>query len=87
VLWALALEGLAEPDRSRLETLSASTPVGEATVAEIRALYVEADVFDKARRLVQEYEKRARAVAESIEPAALRRLLHYLIEIVLKTRS
>lgn len=86
VLWALALEGLAEPSRSRLESLAASMPVTETTAREIRALYEEAKVFDKAERLVREYDKRARAVAESIEPRPLCRLLHYLIDTVLKTR-
>ncbi len=86
VLWALALEGLAENRRAQLETLAASTPVTETTVREIRELYQEAGVFDKAERLVREYDKRARTVAESIEPRPLRRLLHYLIDIVLKTR-
>ena len=86
VLWALALEGLAEADRSRLEVLAASVPVTEAIAHDIRGLYEEAEVFDKAERLVREYDKRARAVAESIEPRPLCRLLNYLIDIVLKTR-
>jgi geranylgeranyl pyrophosphate synthase len=86
VLWALALEGLAEPNRSRLETLAAAAPVTEATVREIRDLYEEAEVFDKAERLVREYDRRARVVAESLEPPPLRRLMHYLIDTVLKMR-
>jgi len=86
LLWALALEGLAEPSVTRLEALVASAPVTDATVHSIRELYDEAEVFDKAECLVREYDKRARAVAESLEPRPLCRLLHYLIDIVLKTR-
>jgi geranylgeranyl pyrophosphate synthase len=86
VLWALALEGLAEPSVARLETLAASAPVTETTVQAIRELYEEARVFDKAGHLVQEYDKRARAVADSLEPRPLSRLLQYLIDIVLKPR-
>jgi geranylgeranyl pyrophosphate synthase len=87
LLWALALEGLSEPSRTRLEMSAASAPVTEATIDEIRALYQEASVFDKAERFVAEYDKRARIVAESLEPRPLCRLLHYLIDVVLKTRS
>ncbi|HEX3999548.1 MAG TPA: polyprenyl synthetase family protein [Pirellulales bacterium] len=86
LLWALALEGLAEPSRLRLQSLATSSPVSEAIVCEIRDLYRLAEVFDKAQRLVQEYDNRARSVAESVGPAALCRLLHYLIDVVLKTR-
>ena len=86
VLWALALEGLAAASRSRLESLAASIPLSDRSVCDIRALYQEAGVFDKAERLVKDYEKRARTVADSVEPTALCRLLNYLIDIVLKTR-
>lgn len=86
VLWALALEGLPEPGRSRLEQLASHSPVDEAALSEIRALYQAADVFDKAARLVKQYENGARVVAESLEPAELRRLLLHLTEIVLKAR-
>ncbi len=86
VLWALALDGLSEPSRARLELLSSGSQIDEETLDEIRSLYKAADVFDKAERLVKQYDKRARAAADSLEPVELRRLLHYLIDIVLKTR-
>jgi geranylgeranyl diphosphate synthase type II len=84
VLWALALEGLSEKSRERLETLAATVPATEETIREVELLYREAGVFDKAADLVGQYESSAQEIAEKLEPAELRRLLEYLIETVLK---
>ncbi len=84
VLWALALEGLSATGRERLEALAATNPPTEAIVRQVRQLYDEAGVFDKAERLVRQYESQARAVAEQIQPPELQRLLEYLADTVLK---
>ena len=83
VLWALALEGLADAERTELEAL-ASNSVGEATLHRVRRLYTSAGVFDKAHRLVDKYQERAEAIADEIEPEELRRLLYYLVDTVLE---
>lgn len=87
VLWALALESLSESDRAELERLVAEVPVTAANLARIRALYEQADVFDKAARLVEKYRERAEAVADAVEPDELRRLLYFLVDTVLDRAS
>ena len=82
VLWALAIESLAEDQRQTLEGLVASEP-NETTLKRVRSLYETSGVFEKASRLVEKYRERAEAVADEIEPDELRRLLYYLIDTVL----
>lgn len=83
VLWALALESLAEVDRQELHSLIGQTPATTAIIARVRELYEKAGVFEKAHRLVDKYQERAEAVADKIEPEELRRLLYYLVDTVL----
>src|SRR5262245_39623506 len=83
VLWALALEGLEHEDRRQLERLVAEGEATPAVFAEIRRLFHRAGAFDGALALVEEHRHAAQAVAERLEPEALRRLAHYLIETVL----
>lgn len=87
VLWALALEGLPEADRAELERLVTDVPVTAAGLARIRSLYEQADVFDKAARLVEKYRERAETVADEMEPDELRRLLYFLVDTVLERAS
>jgi geranylgeranyl diphosphate synthase, type II len=82
VLWALALEGLTEAQRAELEHLVAETPLSPATIARVRALYQQADVFTKATRLIEKYQERAEAVADEVEPDEFRRLLYFLVDTV-----
>jgi geranylgeranyl pyrophosphate synthase len=83
VLWALALEGLSDEKRAELQQLVAGGVVDSTVVAQVRALYQAAGVFEKAGRLVDKYRQRAEAVADAIEPDELRQLLYYLIDTVL----
>ncbi len=84
VLWALALEGLTGARGMELAKLAAEAPATEESIRQIRRLYREANVFDKAERLIGEYRETARKAATAIEPRELRRLLMYLIEVVLR---
>jgi len=83
LLWALACEQLTGANRARLESLAARKPATATTVRQIRRLYQSAGVFDKAEQFVGQYEEQARSVADTVGPAPLRRLLHYLIDVVL----
>ncbi|MEX2138148.1 MAG: polyprenyl synthetase family protein [Pirellulales bacterium] len=83
VLWALALEGLNDVQRTELQRLVAAEQVDSSVVARVRGLYQEAGVFEKASRLVDKYRQRAEAVADEIQPDELRQLLYYLIDTVL----
>ena len=84
VLWALALEGLSEDDRIRLERTAqdAAEPV-DRRIARVGELYQKAGVFAKARRLVDKYRDRAQQVADAVEPEELRRVFDFLVETVL----
>jgi len=84
VLWALAMERL--PTEKQNELISLVTEDGRPAairINRVRRLYHEAGVFEKARRLVEKHQKRAAAIAEEIEPEALRRLFYYLVDVVL----
>lgn len=85
VLWALALEGLTRGEREELLDLVNEDRQGVAERLErTRQLYQQAGVFEKAYALVDKYQDRAAAFADTVAPAGLPRLLHYLIETVLE---
>ena len=85
ILLALALEGLDDEAKARLESLLVPGDRAPADrIAQVRSLYQQADVFSKASRLIDKGRDRAERIADSIEPEPLRRLLHYLIDTVLE---
>lgn len=84
VLWALALEALDEAGRAELESLVAGGDRSEDVLARVRALYRQADVFDKAVRLIEKHRERALSVVEQAPGEPLQRLLRYLIDTVLE---
>lgn len=84
VLWALAMEGLPKARQNELISLvSEDGRPAAMRINRVRQLYHEAAVFQKARRLVDKHQERAAAVAEDIQPEALRRLFNYLVDVVL----
>jgi len=83
LLLALALEALPTAQREELLQLIGDETPDEATVARVRQLYLAAEVFEKAQRLVDKYQDRAEALADQLEPDELRRLFYYLIDTVL----
>ncbi len=86
VLLALALAGLDDVDREALLAIvRGEAKVSDADrIAEATKLFQKADVFDKARKLVDEYQQLAAEVAAKIEVAPFRRLLQFLLETVLQ---
>lgn len=85
VLWALALQTLAEPQQEELiELATRSTLPAAQRIARVRALYESAGVFENAHRLIDKHQQRAEAIADEIQPDELRRLLYYLIDTVLE---
>ncbi len=96
LLLALALEGSTPAAREELLAFSREIPAsaaaalagvsrlnGEVRMARVRALFDRAQVFAKAEKLVEKYKARAEAVADGVEPTALRELLYYLVDSVL----
>ena len=84
ILWALALEGLKPEMRERLVGLVDDEELHNRKKVELaHSLYIEADVFENAYRLVEKHQDKAEEVADSIEQTELRRLLYYLVDSVL----
>jgi geranylgeranyl pyrophosphate synthase len=84
ILWALALESLSPAGQQDLLALVQGTNPPAERVEQVRQLYAEAGVFDKAHRLVDKHQERAEAIADEIQPEELRRLFYYLIDTVLE---
>jgi geranylgeranyl diphosphate synthase type II len=83
ILWALAIEALDEPKRLELEELANSDQPSTTLLPCLQALYQEANVFEKADRLVDKYRERAEQIADDLDPIELRRLAFYIIDTVL----
>jgi geranylgeranyl pyrophosphate synthase len=85
VLWALALDGLPEVEQAELLSLvNDDKTTADYRITRVRQLYEQADVFEKAHRLVDKHQQRAEAIEDEIEPEELRRLFYYLIDTVLE---
>jgi geranylgeranyl pyrophosphate synthase len=85
VLWALAIEGLPKAEQTELLKLVTDESIGdEYRISRVWQLYEQADVFEKAHRLVDKHQQRAEAIADALEPEELRRLFYYLIDTVLE---
>ena len=86
LLLALALEGSAPAQREELLSLlrrGHDKDAAPATLEQVRQLFMQAQVFVKAEKLVEKYRARAEAVADDIQPSELRELLYYLVDSVL----
>ncbi len=85
VLWALALEALAPAEQQELiDLVSDTTRAAEWRLRRVRQLYTQAQVFEKAEKLIEKHQQRAEAIADELQPEALRRLFYYLIDTVLE---
>ncbi len=85
VLWAFALENLDPGGRRELEMLTSQAAEQPAEVVEaVRALYQRAGVFEQARSLVAKHRQRAREISDSLRPASLTQLLHYIADTALE---
>ncbi len=96
LLLALALEGLTGAAKDELlqllhkdDTQRTQDPpaVDFETVAKVRRLFEQANVFEKADKLVEKYRARSEAIADEVEPVELRELLYYLVDTVLDRAS
>jgi geranylgeranyl pyrophosphate synthase len=85
VLWALALESLSpEKQEELLKLVGDDSRAADYRVQRVRQLYQEAQVFEKADKLIEKHQQRAESIADEIQPDELRRLLYYLIDTVLE---
>ena len=88
VMWALALERLAESDVDRLQLLArtAGRPDADeatvvAAVAEVRKLYAKAGVFERAAAIVAQQRNLAAAAAATCRWRRLREVLEFLLDL------
>jgi geranylgeranyl pyrophosphate synthase len=85
VLWAMALESLSATEQMELIALAETRDRSDDwRVRRACQLYRRAGVEERARLLVEKHQERAKAAADAVEPDELRRLLHYLIDMVLE---
>jgi geranylgeranyl pyrophosphate synthase len=92
LLLALALEALPPGERAELLSLIGAAPPAQADTSNpvldrLRHLFTQAQVFDKAEKLVDKYRARAEAVADEVQPTELRELLYYLVDSVLDRQA
>ncbi len=90
LLLALALEGCTAAERAELLALIGTAhdaAQSEQIVRRVRHFFENAAVFAKAEKLVEKFRARAEAVADEVEPTALRELLYYLVDSVLDQKS
>ncbi len=83
LLLALALDAAKGPVREELESAITDPLTAAVRSDKLRRLYQKLGVFERAEALVEKCRSRAEALADEIQPEALRQLLYFLIDTVL----
>ncbi len=83
VLLALAAERADESQRRELHEMLSDSISDEARIVRLRRIFCQCGAFEMAEKLVEKSRQRALALARDAEPAAVRHLLHFLVETVL----
>jgi geranylgeranyl pyrophosphate synthase len=86
VLWALAMEGLAGPERRELESLVAAGAQQPGAVERARQLYERAGVFGQVASLMEKHHQRAGEAADQFDCEPLRELLRFIADAILDRR-
>lgn len=87
LLLALALEAADTQQRSELEEILTGEGDGGFRLGRLRRIYDECGVFEKAHALVEKSRARAEALADDVQPDALRQLLYFMVDTVLAEES
>lgn len=83
VLLALALEEASDVQRQELRDIYEMPGDDALRLSKLRGLFSELGAFHRAEEIVDHARGQASEFAQSIEPASLRRLLHFLVDTVL----
>ncbi|MEX1230198.1 MAG: polyprenyl synthetase family protein [Planctomycetaceae bacterium] len=83
LLLALALQAASPEQFRELEALIQHSADDHLRPERFRTLFHECGVFKKARELVEQSRQRAQTLADEVQPAEFRHLLHFLVETVL----
>lgn len=87
LLLALAIEGANPAQRAELEQLLRGDVPVDLRTERLRRIFEACQVFEKADRLVEKSRARAEALADEVEPEALRQLLYFLVDMVLSAEK
>lgn len=83
LLLALALEKAGPELRQRIRALYEGDAPDAERLAELRAIFERQGAFDKAEALVDKSRARAEAIADDVQPDALRQLLYFFVDTIL----
>jgi geranylgeranyl pyrophosphate synthase len=88
LLFALALEGSTPAHKEELlhliDKARRTDSGGDSVIDRVRDLYFEANVFEKADKLVEKFRAKAESLADQVEPTEFRELLYYMVDSVLE---
>ena len=84
ILQAFAFEAADDAARDELTAMLHSGVSDDEKLARLRRVYETQGVFERAEALVEKYRGRTRAAAGGIEPPALRELMHFIVDVVLR---
>lgn len=83
VLLAMALESANAEQRRELEEIVRGTGAPALRAGQLRRIFSACGAFEKAETLVDKSRARAEALADEVQPDALRQLLYFLVDMVL----
>ena len=83
LLLALAFDAANPDQRDELHAILNSKEPAAIRLRRLRRVYDACGVFTKAEALVEKSRARAEALADEVEPEALRQLLYFLVDSVL----
>lgn len=83
VLLALALDKATPEQRRRIRSLYESDAPDAERLADLQDLFESTGAFDRAEQLVEKSRARSEALADEVQPEALRQLLYFCIDTVL----
>jgi geranylgeranyl pyrophosphate synthase len=83
LLLALAFEAATHEQRDELHGILNSQEPAAIRLRRLRKVYEACNVFTKAESLVEKSRARAEALADEVQPEALRQLLYFLVDSVL----
>lgn len=83
LLLALALEKATPAERQRIRDIYEGDAPDAERLDELRQVFERAGAFEKAEALVDKSRARAEAIADEVQPDALRQLLYFFVDTIL----
>jgi geranylgeranyl diphosphate synthase type II len=83
VLLSLALQGASAERKRQLRDIFEGDEPSELRIERLKTLFEQTGAFEKAESLVDKSRARAEALADEVQPDALRQLLYFFVDTVL----